>query len=279
MSKNNQGSGIRILEVRIRNCRSLKSVDVVLDRLTVLIGTNNSGKTSFLEAISAAIGGRRGILTEDDIYLAPKEEFRPKDRSIIIDVIIRPTNEKGEIISSFPSGSYWTALWGSGISQDDKDDDFMAYRTQMKWSAQKSEYVVERSFLKEWVSDPSKMESAKIKDAAGHVTAAMMEPIALHLIDAKRDIDDDLKQPGSFWRKLTGDLGLSEEDVKKFEKILDGLNETMVEKSSVLKHVQSHLSELSALISSEKEGVQIATVARIRGLGGQPHRRRLGQIQ
>jgi putative ATP-dependent endonuclease of OLD family len=255
-------SGIRVVEVRVRNFRSLKTVDVPLDHLTVLIGANNSGKTSFLEALSASLGGRKGVLTEDDIFLSPLEKSRPRDRSIIIDVMIRPIDDEGEIISSFPSGSYWTALWGSGISQDEKDNDFMAYRTEMKWSAQKAEYTVDRRFLKEWVPDPSKVETAKIKDSSGHVTAAMMEPIALHLIDAKRDIEDDLRQPGSFWRKLTGDLGLSDEDIKKFESILDGLNESMVEKSVVLKHVQSHLGELNSLISSEKEGVEIATVAR-----------------
>jgi hypothetical protein len=49
------GSGIFIKEVRIRNFRCLLSVDVELDKLTVLIGQNNSGKTSFLNAFFAAV--------------------------------------------------------------------------------------------------------------------------------------------------------------------------------------------------------------------------------
>ena len=261
MSVQTKESGIRIIEVRVRNFRSLKSADVKLDRLTVLIGTNNSGKTSFLEAVSAAIGGRKNVLLEDDIFLTAEEETRPRDRSIIIDVLIRPTNEEGEIISSFPIGSYWTALWGNGISQDDHDNDFMAYRTQMSWSRPKVEYVIERRFLKEWLDDSSRLDKARIKDA-GHVASAMMEPMALHLIDAKRDIEDDLKHAGSFWRKMTSDLGLPEDDIKKFEKTLNDINENMVEKSTVLKHLKTHLDELNVLISSEKEGVEIATVAR-----------------
>ncbi|MEA3283263.1 MAG: AAA family ATPase [Euryarchaeota archaeon] len=56
MSIESQDSGIKIIEVRIRNFRSLKEVNVSLDWLTVLIGENNSGKTSFLDALSAAIG-------------------------------------------------------------------------------------------------------------------------------------------------------------------------------------------------------------------------------
>ncbi len=38
--------------------------------------------------------------------------------------------------------------------------------------------------------------------------AAQIEPIALHYIDAKRDLEDDLRTRGSFWRRLTDDLGL-----------------------------------------------------------------------
>src|ERR1700720_2048800 len=52
-------SGIVIREVRVRNYRCLRSVDVELDLLTVLIGQNNAGKTSFLNALFAAIGAGR----------------------------------------------------------------------------------------------------------------------------------------------------------------------------------------------------------------------------
>jgi hypothetical protein len=40
-------SGIFVKEVRVRNYRCLRAVDVELDPLTVLIGQNHSGKTTF----------------------------------------------------------------------------------------------------------------------------------------------------------------------------------------------------------------------------------------
>lgn len=43
-----------INEVKIHNYRGLRNIDVQLARLTVLIGPNNSGKTSFLQAIDLA---------------------------------------------------------------------------------------------------------------------------------------------------------------------------------------------------------------------------------
>ena len=57
----------------------------MLDNLTILTGQNNSGKTSFIKALEAAIGIGRQRFTEEDIYLANSEKILPKDRIIIVD--------------------------------------------------------------------------------------------------------------------------------------------------------------------------------------------------
>lgn len=73
-------SGIRIIEVRVRNFRSLRSVDVELDRVTVLVGQNNSGKTSLLDAMYAAMGecDRAWVRKTCSLRLA-KPRFRESD--------------------------------------------------------------------------------------------------------------------------------------------------------------------------------------------------------
>ncbi len=255
-------TGIRIVEVRARNFRSLRSVDLSLDRLTLLIGPNNSGKTSFLEALFAAMGAGRRVLSSDDIYIKPNESAPPYNRSILIDVLIRPINEDGTFSDNFPEGSYWLNLWRNGIAQDDDDNDFMAFRTRLTWKHESGEYSIERQFLMEWVSDSSKIEDAKINSKSGTVSAKQLEPMALHFMDAKRDIDDDMRRQGSFWRRMTSDLGLSDEDIKSFEKILTEVNEEIVEKSGVLQHLKSALSDLYSVMSGEREGVELSPVAR-----------------
>ena len=255
-------SGIRIIEVRVRNFRSLRSIDLTLARLTVLIGPNNSGKTSFLEALFAAMGAGRRVLTRDDIFISSKETNLPQDRSILIDVLIKPTDSKGEFCDNFPEGSYWLNLWRNGIAQDDDDNDFMSFRTRLRWKHESGEYSVERQFLKDWVSDSSKIEDVEVISEAGMVTIKQLEPLALHFMDAKRDIDDDMKRQGSFWRRMTNDLGLSEGDIESFEKTLTEINEEIVEKSEVLKHLKSTLYDLYNIMSGEREGVELAPVAR-----------------
>lgn len=257
-----KNTGIRIIEIRIRNFRSLKSVDLVLNRITLLIGPNNSGKTSLLEALNAAMGAGKRVLSRDDIYLTNDEASPPIQRSIIIDILIRPTGEGNEIIDSFPEGSYWLNLWRNGISQDEQDNDFMAFRTKLSWDSQKGEYNVERNFLREWILDTSKIEAAEIKSEAGVISSKQIEPMSLHFMDAKRDIDDDMRHQGSFWRRMTNDIGLSDSEIAEFEKQLSEINESIVGKSDILKHVKTSLYDLNDLVSSEKESVELAPVAR-----------------
>ena len=83
-------SGIAITAVRVSNFRSLANIEVELNDLTVLIGANNAGKTSFLEALFASIGSGRKLLGQDDVRLEHGEAFAPKERNVTIDLRIRP---------------------------------------------------------------------------------------------------------------------------------------------------------------------------------------------
>ena len=42
----------RISRIQVRNYKSLAQVDVILERLTVLIGPNGSGKSNFIDALA-----------------------------------------------------------------------------------------------------------------------------------------------------------------------------------------------------------------------------------
>lgn len=254
-------SGIKITDVRISNFRSLKNVEVPLDDLTVLIGANNAGKTSFLDALYAAIGAGRKLLGQDDVRLEIGEALPPKERVVTVDVRIRPVGEDGAIVDKFPEGGFWTGLWGGGIKQDMDDDfrEFVALRTTLSWSLSKGDYVVERKFLKEWRGIDNWLV-APVEEA--WVGASHIEPIALHYIDAKRDLEDDLRRQGSFWRRMTDDLGLTDGDVEAFESALSGLNQEIVSKSEILKHLKENLSDIQSVVAAEGAGIDISPVAR-----------------
>ena len=138
-------SGLKFVAVRVSNFRGLKFVDVALDHITVILGANNAGKSSFLEALCVAIGAQRRIVGKDDINLVAGEVDVPRDRKAIIDLLIRPANDAGNVIATFPEGSYWTELFGNGISQDEDFADFVGIRATLAWSLAQGEYRVERT--------------------------------------------------------------------------------------------------------------------------------------
>ncbi len=255
-------SGILIQEVRVRNFRCLRSVDVELDPLTLIIGQNNSGKTSFLAALFAAIGSGQRVISGDDIFLYNNEVSAPKARVIVIDISIRPTDEKGRIIDVFPQGSPWLELWGLGVVQDEQDRDFVAIRTSLKWNTARGEYVLERRFLKDWQADSSKWEDSKPVEKVPPLSVHQTEPLSLNLLDSKRDMAEDLRTRGSFWSKMVEEHGLTAEDVERIEQELSGINRDIVESSDVFTHIQNHLKQFHETLSCDQESITITPLAR-----------------
>ena len=251
-------SGLMFAAARVSNFRGLEFVDVTLDRVTVILGANNAGKSSFLEALCAAIGAQRRVVGKEDIHLKAGEVDVPRDRKAVIDLMIRPVDDAGNVVATFPEGSYWTELFGSGISQDENYDDFVGIRATLAWSLAQGEYRIDRRFLKEWlVSEDFHKAEEKERVSAHH-----LEPLALHYIDAKRDLDEDLRARSSFWRRLTDDLGLDESAITEAEALLSDLNRQLVDGSAVLKHVGGHLGGIKGVLAGENAIVDISPVAR-----------------
>ena len=251
-------SGLMFVAARVSNFRGLKFVDTTLDRVTVILGANNAGKSSFLEALCVAIGAQRRVVGKDDIHLAAGEVDVPRDRKAIIDLLISPADDAGNVIATFPDGSYWTDLFGKGISLDENSADFVGIRATLAWSLAQGQYRVERKFLKEWLA-PQDFEKAEEKE---RVSANQLEPLSLHYIDAKRDMDEDLRSRTSFWRRLTDDLGLDDSAVAAAEALLSDLNRQLVDGSAVLKHVGDHLGGIKGVLAGDKATVDISPVAR-----------------
>ncbi len=251
-------SGVSVVELRIGNFRSFRNVSVRLGDLTLLVGANNAGKTNLLDAISLALGTGRKVVGVDDIYTAIGETSLPKARKAVIDVLIKPIGKDGAVLDSFPAGSFWTALWGQGIAQDSAVHDFVGIRTTLMWDPVRGEYALSRKFLKDWkpFADWLSAEEAHV------VASAQIEPIAVSYIDAQRDLENDLRARGSFWRRLTDDLGLSDAEIKSFEAALTKLNEELVAKSGVLTHIHQNLVDLEGVIAASKAGINISPVPR-----------------
>lgn len=250
-----QESGIALTCVRVSNFRALKNVEVQLGSLTVLLGANNSGKTSFLEALCLAIGLGHSRMTRDDIHIGKGETDMPSDRRTVIDVLIQPVDGNGEVLENFPAGSFWINVFGTGITQTDDDDDIVALRTVLE--IETGEVVRRRVYLKEWRPFGTWLEA---EESNYRVPAKSLESFAIQYIDAKRDLDDELDRQTSFWGRLTADLGIEDEAVSELAESLSAMNETIHEKSSVLEFVSGHLKSIDSVLKPGQTGVSISAV-------------------
>ena len=84
-------------ELRIKNFRSLKDINIKLDETTILIGENNAGKSTLLDAIRKGLSrqGMKYVFDDYDFYL-DSEMASPKDSDGIKIVLIFEEREIDE---------------------------------------------------------------------------------------------------------------------------------------------------------------------------------------
>ncbi|MEA1261429.1 AAA family ATPase [Microbacterium sp. STF-2] len=100
-----------LARVQVENFRGISSTDVALSGNTVLLGDNNSGKSTLLEAVELALGAdrlfRRPVIDEHDFYAG-----RYKDEEVRVEVMVVDLDD--ELQSRFRNHlEYWDASNGA----------------------------------------------------------------------------------------------------------------------------------------------------------------------
>lgn len=233
---------IQISKVRIKNFRSLKSVEVNLSPITLLVGANNAGKTSFLRALSIALNGDRKFISFDDLFIGSNGQSLPREEQIInIDILITPT-------SGNQFDEQWTLEFGPDIKQDSSTKDFFAFRTVIDFSNSIKEAQIKKYVITDWDSDSA--------DETSNVTANLTA-IPFYFIDAQRDLQEDIQARTSHFGKLASKIDYDETQRKKLETDLATLNEEAVANSPVLAHLKTSLEELNKTVQTQGKGVEI----------------------
>lgn len=232
---------ILVEKVRIKNFRSLKDISIHLSPITLLIGANNSGKTTFLRALSLAFNGERKYWSKNDLFIGRDGQSLPKEEQIIrIDIKIIPsTGQEFE--------DNWTQLaFGEDIRTDANNQDFFAFRTEINFSETEKEAQIKRYRISDWDSGSAEEE-----------ITANLSGLPFYFMDAQRDLQEDLRLQTSSFGKLANEIEYDEEKQKEIEEMLKMLNQEAVENSEVLKHLKSALEELNKTVSITGRGVEI----------------------
>ena len=229
-------SGIQIDLVRIAGFRGIQNMEIMLSRATVLIGLNNSGKTSVLKALQLALGNYSQYVSEEDFFIG-KDDDRTK--KIIVDIRFIPTSDDQR---NRRFNDQWISEFGDKIKQDIDNKDFVAIRTILEPDQVKGGFKCARYIMQKWPEFKTwTEEKIREKDRMRHrISSVFFIPI-----EAQRDIYHELKDKTSFAGRLLSDVTYNKEDIDQIEGQIQNINHEAVKKSKTLGDFKRHLQDLN----------------------------------
>ena len=184
-------AGVVLDRVRVQCFRGIADVTLELERgTTFLVGENNAGKSSLLQALAVAVGSRQA--TSDDLRRLPSGRSAG---DAIIDVWIAPTSQR-----EFDDST--RQRLGSVQRQPGTNHEVVGIRTILKPSDEGSGLRIRRLFLQpsgnDWVASQQT------------VTSQALDLLDAHMLDASRDLMTELGARSSTWGRVVADLKIPE---------------------------------------------------------------------
>lgn len=234
---------ILIDKVRIHNFRSLSKCTVNLTPITLLMGANNSGKTSFLKALHIALGVGTKRISAEDFYISLHEE-KVTDKEIFIDVHMIPVDDNYKRVDSFED------VWREKqlnvlINIDPEDKEYFSFRTKISYDLLKGDYVIKRYRIKDW-KDDNNWEKQEYKEELKQY----LDGFPLFFVDAQRDIIADLHDRTSYFGRMVSKIKIDESLIKKIEEQIRVINEGIVSNSAELKFLKTELERIQTTLST-----------------------------
>lgn len=232
---------ILIDEVRIDGFRGLEDFKMSLSETTVLTGMNNVGKTSVLKALQLLFGNG-SFLAAEDLHIDESN----KSSRIIVDAKIVAIDEDGKRIANF--SDVWEIAFGAdNIKLDAEEYAYIPLRAKYTYQNLQNSFNRDIQTLNEWESTDISWQDLK-----GKKNTIKWECFQFHYLDAKRDIQDDIKSRTSYLGRMLGDVvsNYDPRDVAELEQRISSLNAEAINKSDILKNIQESLKGIDTTMDS-----------------------------
>lgn len=239
---------ILIKTVRVSGFRGLENIEVYLEKITVLTGMNNSGKTSLLKAIQLALGNRQ-FISQDDFFI---KDVKAADQ-IIIDLLILPLDNDGNQSAEFEAD--WEILLTTDRIRTDGSNSFVPLRTVVTYDPVNSTFKTQQYILNTWPSFIAEINWFDVDN--GKKINFFFDELPFFYIDAQRDILEDIKLRNSYLGKMLSKIEYSQEEIEALEEQIKALNDTAVNSSEILSNIKQNLKDLDTAMGSQSGGVEI----------------------
>lgn len=246
-------SKILIEKVRIKNFRALREVEVSLEELSLLVGANNAGKTTFLRALNAVLGASRSVLNKDDLFI--DQAGHRAENQIIIDIKIIPADEQGQRVAQF--SEQWTGVFDGESIATENDQEYFAFRSTYNFLGDDMPEAA-YTLITNWSNEQLGVlgEFRRVQQVRNN--------IRMYYIDAQRDIEEDLRLRTSYFGKMAARISddYNMDDIAELTILISSINEAAVEKSPVLKYLKDTLAKLNQTTQTRGSGVDISPFSR-----------------
>ena len=243
---------MRITAVKIRNFRGIKSLDLELGPVTVLIGENNSGKTSVLDALKLCLrdlGPRRRVV------------FRPLDHHLSDSRAEPSSADPIEIEVTFADSS--NEPWDDDLVRrlgrlrvlqvDGSGGHLVRLRVDCVYDHAARDFAQDLSFLD--------LDGERLARVPANAILRLQEEIRYFYLTALRDASNHFDAQGPFWRPFLKDSQLSPERKEEIEDRLREVNELVVSSHESFTQVQAGLHNVQSVVPlASGEAVSIEAV-------------------
>jgi len=245
-----------IRHLRIRNFRSIRSLDLDLGDTTVLIGPNNAGKTAILEAVRIALSrrwGQRGTgFTEYDVHLCDERADPKTSDPVVIEVELQEL-EAGEWPEDLKAEL-------EGIIQSDavEDRSSIILRVSCCWD------VVEGSYVPRW-----EFLNVERQPLVGRATRAVnlqefFQYLPVFYLEALRDVDQEFSSRSQFWGRLLRAVAVPDSLERRAKRVFDALNRRFLAADPRLGTLADTLSSISRVAAGDGPGTADLRVVPLR---------------
>ena len=234
-----QKAAVFIERLRIRNFRGIRELDLRLQPgLTLLAGRNNAGKSRILRALHVAVGGARA--ERDDLTVGSTYEAE-------IDVVAAPRipTPLGDTTDEEFNEAVMQYLGDSSIAQipielqKNKLGQRFAWRTTITAASEgtgahsQSQVMIYSVRNRKW----------DISENSTRLNREQRNLFVADLVGTQRDLDRELRSPGTALRKIMNDLNVKEGQ-EELEGRLTALGNDIVDRSETLQELRAALENL-----------------------------------
>ena len=234
-------------EIKVKNFRSLRDVDVIFNDSTILIGENNSGKSTLLDAIRKGLlrSGTRTVFEDYDFFMDPNK-VSPRDSEGIKIILIfeeKISNEwAGDIGDTF----------NSALQYLDSERASIILQTEAKYNDVTSEIEVTTKFL----NNEFEPISTKVQNLVGRFIA--LAPV--FYLQALRELKDTFSAKSPLWGGFMKKLFIPQEQLVSIRNQITDLNMNIISNDENLTRLIEELQNIQKVIRVEGKDQEIVSI-------------------